>query len=342
VGADEKPNVTQAQTRPLPLWGAAAADAAASAAVGEAPPLGFVALSALIAADPPCLGTLQAVAPRSHRVDCVPADGSDVENPDAWTPRLAVEVTLDVLGQGSYATVYPAVVGGRAAVMKVAHCPTVADASLVREASVIASLRHDRVPRLLGGTWERDGASGRPVLGALVLSPLGIPLLAALDRLIAKSQPAWPLLAFTVDAVLATLADASAPDRAVRWSHCDVRAPNILLTHVPAVPDVAARSCDGGGGSGGGGGFDVIVNDWGVAKRATEATMKSDLKAAKALLTLFSAGPAAAACAARLPRAHEDTFMAASSFDEARRALAPLIAQFAPTLAALTWSAPYR
>jgi len=258
-----------------------------------------------------------------------------VENPDTWTPpRLAVEVTLDVLGQGSYATVYPAVVGGRAAVMKVAHCPTVADASLVREASVIASLRHDRVPRLLGGTWERDGASGRPVLGALVLSPLGIPLLAALDRLIAKSQPAWAVLVFAVDAVLATLADASAPDRAVRWSHCDVRAPNILLTHSPAVP--------GGGGGGGRGGFDVIVNDWGVAKRATEATMKSDLKAAKALLTLFSAGPAAVACAARLPRAHEDAFMAASSFDEARRALAPLLAQFAPTLAALAWSALHR
>ena len=251
-----------------------------------------------------------------------------------------MEVTLDVLGQGSYATVYPAVVGGRAAVMKVAHRPAVADASLVREASVIASLRHDRVPRLLGGTWERDGASGRPVLGALVLSPLGIPLLAALDRLTDKKQR-WAVLAFAVDAVLATLADAAAPDRAVRWSHCDVREPNILLTHVPAVPDVAARSCDGGGGGGGGGGgFDVIVNDWGVAKRATEATMKSDLKAAKALLTLFSAGPAAAACAARLPLAHEDAFMAASSFDEARRALAPLLAQFAPTLATLVWSAP--
>jgi len=319
------PAVCRGQTASLPLWDAATIEAAsttgtadvrgapdAAAAAGKTPPLGFVALAALLAADPACLGTLPAIDPPAAQVDCAPADGADVHDPSAWAPALPMEVDTEVLGQGSCATVYAAVVDGyRRAVMKVAHRPRAGDSPLMREAHVYSSLRHDHIPKLLGGVWEPSGdAGGSPALSALVLSPVGILMCTALGRL--SDAARWGVLLFAVDAVLATLADAAAAG----WSHGDVRALNILLRGSPSF-------ATGGGGSGvpvsvpvG-----VIVNDWGNAAPATTATMATDLDSAKELLSLV-ADPSERG-------KHVDAFKAARSFVKARRALAPVMATVA-------------
>jgi len=333
------PVVCRGQTALLPLWNAATKGAAGTAAdvrvaagatptTCDTPPLGFVALAAVLAADPTHLGTLPAIDPPAAHVDCAPADGADVRDPSAWTPALPVEVDTEVLGQGSCATVYAAVVvdGYRRAVMKVAHRPRAGNSPLMREAHVYSSLRHDHIPELLGGVWEPSGAAGgSPALSALVLSPVGILLRDALGRVPAAARQC--VLFSTVDAVLATLEAAAAAG----WSHGDVRASNVLLKRSPGV----AIGGDGGGRAGrcsgrrgsrecaGGSECElpvrvaVLVTDGGLASPAPGSTRADALQSVRALLSQFTRS---ATC---LQWAQVDAFNAAGSFGEARRALVP-------------------